>query len=102
MLPPCGVPASCGAPAVSRGAVRSRTPSLVILTVLLAISLAHPASAQETKAPEVGFSSIPFQFFPPGARSLAMGGTFVGIADDATAAASNPAGLVILTRPEAS
>src|SRR6185295_14836601 len=53
-------------------------------------------------APEVGFSSIPFQFFPPGARSLAMGATFVGIADDATAAASNPAGLVILTKPEAS
>ena len=29
-----------------------------------------------------------------------MGATFVGIADDATAAASNLAGLVILTRPE--
>ena len=63
---------------------------------------AGPAQAQTAGAPEVGFSSIPFQFFPPGARSLAMGATFIGVADDATAAASNPAGLIILTKPEAS
>lgn len=69
---------------------------------LLILLLGSPARAQEAKAPEVGFSSIPFQFFPPGARSLGMGATFVGVADDATAAASNPAGLVILTKPEAS
>lgn len=69
--------------------------------VLLALA-AGAAHAQESQAPEVGFSSIPFQFFPPGARSLAMGATFVGVADDATAAASNPAGLVILTKPELS
>jgi long-subunit fatty acid transport protein len=73
---------------------------LLISALLLAAVLPRPAAAQG--APEVGFSSIPFQFFPPGARSLAMGATFVGIADDATAAASNPAGLVILTQPEAS
>ena len=70
--------------------------------VVLTLLAGPPALAQETKAPEVGFSSIPFQFFPPGARSLAMGATFVGVADDATAAASNPAGLVILTKPETS
>ena len=71
--------------------------------VVLASILPRAAAAQAGgSAPEVGFSSIPFQFFPPGARSLAMGATFVGIADDATAAASNPAGLVILTKPEAS
>ena len=69
---------------------------------MLALLVRPPALAQETKAPEVGFSSVPFQFFPPGARSLAMGATFVGVADDATAAASNPAGLVILTKPETS
>lgn len=38
-------------------------------------------------------SSIPFNFSNPGARSLAMGGAFVGLADDATAAYTNPAGL---------
>ena len=38
-------------------------------------------------------ASIPFNFSNPGARSLAMGGAFVGLADDATAAYTNPAGL---------
>jgi long-chain fatty acid transport protein len=38
-------------------------------------------------------SSIPFNFSNPGARSLGMGGAFVGLADDATAAYTNPAGL---------
>ncbi len=38
----------------------------------------------------------------PGARSLALGGAFVGLADDATAAYTNPAGLTNLTRPEVS
>jgi len=69
--------------------------------LVLALAVAGPAAAQAT-APDVGFSSVPFNFAPPGARSLAMGATFIGIADDATASASNPAGLVILTRPEVS
>lgn len=38
-------------------------------------------------------SSIPFSFSNPGARSLGMGGAFLGLADDATAAYTNPAGL---------
>ena len=49
-----------------------------------------------------GFSVIPFNFGPPGARSLGMGGTFLAIADDATASESNPAGLIKLSRPELS
>ena len=43
-----------------------------------------------------------FGFSPPGARAVGMGGSFIGIADDATAAEANPAGLVNLSRPEAS
>src|SRR5690606_31985899 len=39
-------------------------------------------------------ASIPFSFSNPGARSLGMGGAFLGLADDATAAYTNPAGLV--------
>ena len=31
-----------------------------------------------------------------------MGGAFVGVADDATAAFNNPAGLTVLNRPEVS
>ncbi len=37
-----------------------------------------------------------FSLSPPGARSLAMGGAFLGLADDATAAYTNPAGLTNL------
>jgi long-subunit fatty acid transport protein len=48
------------------------------------------------------FSSFEFNFTNPGARSLGMGGAFVAVADDATAAVANPAGLVILQRPELS
>lgn len=44
--------------------------------------------------------AISYDFRPPGARSLAMGGAFTAIADDATSALLNPAGLVQLRRPE--
>jgi len=41
-------------------------------------------------------------FTNPGARSIALGGAFAAIADDATAAFANPAGLVQILRPEIS
>ncbi len=37
-----------------------------------------------------------------GARAIGMGGAFIGIADDATAASWNPAGLIQLEKPEVS
>jgi len=37
-----------------------------------------------------------------GARAVGMGGAFIGIADDATAASWNPAGLIQLEKPEVS
>lgn len=43
-----------------------------------------------------------FDFSLPGARSRALAGAFVAIADDATSVYSNPAGLVNLFRPEVS
>jgi Long-chain fatty acid transport protein len=45
---------------------------------------------------------IQFDFINPGARSLALAGAFIGLADDATAATTNPAGLQRLARPEIS
>ncbi len=48
------------------------------------------------------FEEFQFNFVTPGARANAMGGAFIGRADDATAALTNPAGLVILTKPEVS
>lgn len=41
-----------------------------------------------------------FNFVNPGARSLGMGGAFIGLADDSTAAYTNPAGLGQLSRRE--
>jgi hypothetical protein len=46
--------------------------------------------------------AIEFDFSNPGARSVALGGAFAGLADDATAAFANPAGLVQLIHPEGS
>ena len=43
-----------------------------------------------------------YEFAGDGARSKAMGGAFVAIADDATAYSWNPAGMVLLKRPEMS
>ncbi|HZP65355.1 MAG TPA: outer membrane protein transport protein [Rudaea sp.] len=63
------------------------------------VGLAGPAFAitdTETNA------SIPFNLANPGARSMGMGGAFLGLADDATAAYTNPAGLSQLVTPEIS
>lgn len=46
--------------------------------------------------------NIDLVFSNPGARANAMGGAFIGVADDATAAYTNPAGLTILTKAETS
>ena len=51
---------------------------------------------------ERAYESLELRAVTPGARAVAMGKTFVGIADDATAAASNPAGLSNLLDPQAS
>src|SRR5262249_45608167 len=44
--------------------------------------------------------NLDFRFTTPGARAAAMGRTFTGLADDATAAVSNPAGLSNLLEQE--
>ena len=46
--------------------------------------------------------TMDFRFNNPGARANALGGAFIGVADDATAAYTNPAGLTVLTQPEMS
>jgi hypothetical protein len=45
---------------------------------------------------------LQFDFINPGAKSMAMGGAFAGLADDATASFANPAGLTFLGGPEVS
>jgi long-subunit fatty acid transport protein len=65
------------------------------------LALTSPVWGQEALG-KIGSTPLEYSFAPPGARSLAMGASFLGLADDATAAASNPAGLTILTKPEVS
>jgi len=72
--------------------VQPLTLVIVAATVLAAVG----AGAQETP------STFEFSFSNPGARSLGLGGAFAALADDATAAFANPAGLVQLTSLEVS
>jgi long-chain fatty acid transport protein len=67
---------------------------------LLALLLALPAVAQNTDVEAL--AGLTFNFGNPGARSLGMGGAFLGLADDASAAEANPAGLTILRKMEVS
>ncbi len=72
---------------------------LSALHLALAIAtplLTPPLYAQEQPA------TFEFSFSNPGARSMALGGAFAALADDATAAFANPAGLVQLIEPEIS
>jgi long-chain fatty acid transport protein len=67
--------------------------------VAIALGSAPAARAQSDNPANAG---VQFDFSLPGARSLGLGGAFVAVADDATAAWSNPAGLLALTKPEIS
>jgi long-subunit fatty acid transport protein len=69
-----------------------------ILLAALVAALALPLAAQNTDIESV--SGLQFNFGNPGARSLGMGGAFIGLADDASAAEANPAGLTILRKAE--
>ena len=68
------------------------------LLVVLGMVFAMPLWAQNTDIESL--SGLQFNFGNPGARSLGMGGAFLGLADDATAAEANPAGLTILRKAE--
>lgn len=71
---------------------------LVLLAAVLFSAL--PVSAQNSDIEAL--AGLQFNFGNPGARALGMGGAFIGLADDASAAVANPAGLTILRKPEVS
>lgn len=73
----------------------------LFVIAFVALPLAHPPFAQAQSNVEVN-AGIQFDFLNPGARSLALGSAFTAIADDATTAFTNPAGLRALSRPEIS
>ena len=70
---------------------------LVILLVLGGVA----GSVVEANPTNILYTSAPNPV-GSGARAMGMGGAFIAIADDATAASWNPAGLVQLKRPEMS
>jgi hypothetical protein len=76
----------------------TRPPGLATARAVLIVGLIFPAdvAAQQAVVP------LQLSLSDPGARSMGFGGAFVALADDATAAFSNPAGLVQLVRPEIS
>lgn len=76
-----------------RPRTRARFPVLAAAILMLSTT----TSAQRS---DPTLALIQFNRSLPGARSLAMSGAFVSLADDATAAYSNPAGLCILIYPE--
>jgi long-subunit fatty acid transport protein len=71
---------------------------VVALVVVLIAAVLLPLSSTAQEAPP----ALEFSFSNPGARSLGLAGAFAALADDATAAFANPAGLVQLLRPEVS
>jgi long-chain fatty acid transport protein len=75
---------------------RAKPLFLIVLALVVGVT---PAAGQTN---ERAYESLEFRVITPGARASAMGNTFVGLADDATAAASNPAGLSNLLNPELS
>lgn len=74
-----------------------RLDSRAIVACLLVALNSSVAAAQTTAQ-----LPLQFDFLNPGARSLALGGAFIGAADDATTAFANPAGLPSLSRVELS
>jgi long-chain fatty acid transport protein len=72
------------------------------LSALKSFMLALLLTAGNLAAQPLSIPRFDFSFSNPGARSLGFGGAFAALADDATAAYANPAGLVQLTRPEVS
>jgi len=77
---------------ISRRAIRGLIAAAVVVW-------AAPSFAQTGQTAQI---PLQFDFLNPGARSLALGSAFIAVADDATAALTNPAGLTFLVKPEVS
>ncbi len=89
MLPSRSCPQLAMLRRISRGCL------VLLLPAFLASQAASGQEAETALALEFNFSN-------PGARSMGLGGAFAALADDATAAFANPAGLVQLVDPEVS
>ena len=75
-----------------------RPAGALVFAVALSLAFAHGAIAQ-VELDNIGSAPLPSG---SGARALGQGNAFTAVADDATAASWNPAGLIQLERPELS
>ena len=76
---------------------RTRLIRLAVVVLAGVVAASAPAEAQTSLQ-----IPLQFDFLNPGAKSLALGGAFTGLADDATAPFANPAGLTQLLGPQLS
>ena len=93
--------------------IRSMLPSVLLFNEKLTMShrlsggmkafavlLAFVAAPLSAQVDAESFAKLGFNFSPPGAQSAALGGAYIALAKDATAAETNPAGLTVLLDPE--
>ena len=72
----------------------------IVVTALAIVCVALWPADAAAQTNERIYEDLDFRFVTPGARAVGMGKTFVGLADDATAAESNPAGMSNLLEQE--
>ncbi|MDD5260083.1 MAG: hypothetical protein PHD29_08955, partial [bacterium] len=80
--------------------MKTKLTIILFLTVLCTLTAVRCFSMDLGFSKEDGGQPGAFLSYGAGARSLAMGKTFVGIADDASTTYWNPAGLATLAKPE--
>lgn len=71
----------------------------ILITLCVTVAMATIDSGRaEAQVDGYHLTGINFNFANPGARARGIGGAFVALADDSTAALANPAGLAFLDR----
>src|SRR6185436_3639346 len=88
----------CAMSTGSSGLLGSRVPRIVSILILIGACGRCPLTAQTNLETNAG---VHFNFSTPGAGNLALGGAFLALAFDASAAYTNPAGLTTIVAPEA-
>ena len=78
-------------------AIVSRATLFGMVGAMGCLGALDPAAASAQSSLQI---PLQFDFINPGAKSLALGGAFAGLADDATASFANPAGLTQLDQSE--
>jgi long-chain fatty acid transport protein len=74
----------------------TRAAAAAAVLLLASVTVVRAQTGQTAQIP------LQFDFLNPGAHSLALGSAFVAVAEDATTAFTNPAGLTLTYRPEIS